>query len=1715
MKIYCPKIRGFKSPTISSWHQIRLILPVLLISCSQWAQAELIQHLDATIAASVTKDSAGKVTRWADQSGKGNHAGIGVGTVRYPSTNLSATGKAGLNFGTTRNSLTLFSSAASSSWMNQTSTNPNGADGFCILVAFKFDGLTSICDLFGNMSAINGNGMCVRFNPNGEYLIAWDDKNLAGGGKVTAGDTLVLGLNFDSSSGRWTLWDSNQRVIQTGVKDKNDFSNGNPFTLGSMLTAGNFLAGMVGEVKIFDESLSAANFQSERDSLSLKWVGAPPAIPTVEPGPGFPNEARAHTGVELCDVHPNPAYNGQPATEVRTIGMDFVNGYLVLDSRGVPTGLDNDTIQVWDISNPSAPREERDARKGMGEHMHTYSWLLPDYRVSAGGTLAFNARDPLKIVRQMPPTGVSKDYGSRSMTVFPYQYGGGSSVTIFDTRSGKVVSEIPHGFSGSPTPIGNLLIIAGIRAGERGFATYDIGDPANPKKLDSISPNDPVWEDDDPSYEYFFWKHFLVMPSEFGTGDRRDNCAFVNFKDPSNLTHVLHMPAAGNAETTTGLWGRSRYAQFQDNKMFLGSATYDMTPLLNASPARPTFIQSYPHAGEYILPLGNLFVAAPNMQQGEVNDFPLAQASQFKLRIFAHEAAPDTTGPTVAYHNPANLAVDQHVKSRVGVVIHETLNYATINSTTFRVFPAAGGPDVPGTLNHHDKDILTFTPDALLQPSTTYRVQLVAGGIKDVSGNGITGYSFDFTTAGVDLGSPIIASDLTSTPHPVPVNGTATFAVTASGGTPPFQYSWNFGDSIKTPFSSTLQTTHTYTEPGHYDVSLQIRDSSVPTQKSVTRTTRVTVSPPVPTNAVSTKGSQMVLDGANERVWTVNPDSNTVTSIHTRNLVKTSEFPVGKDPRSIAQDLSGNLWITCIDDDLLEVRSTSGSLVKSLKFRHGARPHDIVFNAGKTHAFVTLSGSGRVARIATSVSPMVVDAELAVAATPTALAFNAASNTLLVTRFISPNAQGEVRVVENITGTMSLAPVIPLALDTTSPENGVSARGLPNYLADVAIDPFNQFAYVTAKKDNILRGESSARDGKPLNHESTVRPMIAKINLSSKSEVLSARIDIDDSSQPTAMVFSPLGDYLFVALQGNNHVRVMDTFRGSLSATLPTGLAPQGLCFDAATSHLFINSLTERTVTVYDLEDALQNGLFPQSAAATISTVATETFPANILRGKQVFYNASDDRMGLDNYMSCATCHQDGDSDGRVWDFTNRDEGLRNTTSLRGRSGIGHGNVHWSGNFDEIQDFDIDMKTHNKGTGFITAGANPSLGAPNAGRDADLDALAAYVTSLGRETIEKSPHRQSNGRLTADARSGKRFFARTRTPGSGIPLNCKDCHTLSSTLTESTLGTAAPPILLRNVGTLLPTSGQRLGAVLTGIDTPTLLGVHASAPYLHDGRAADLAAVFNHFDGAATLTEPGSAHDLSPTGYNLNSTDKRQLLAYLNQIDGRGDDDFASPSLVTGFTVTASNGSVTVDWADSTAVDILEYNITRRNGTTDPETTFVVSATRSDYLDTAVSNGLTYQYRMTAVDVNDNESVFTGWVDATPNATIQPPTNTLIENWRMVHFNSTANSGNGANQFDFDKDGLVNLLEYAFGLNPTLGSSARVPAAQIIGNSCTIGFQEPVGISGITYGAEWNENLDPGGWTPIPDTGTAGQHTFSVPRGTKTKLFLRLKVTPQ
>ncbi len=124
---------------------------------------------------------------------------------------------------------------------------------------------------------------------------------------------------------------------------------------------------------------------------------------------------------------------------------------------------------------------------------------------------------------------------------------------------------------------------------------------------------------------------------------------------------------------------------------------------------------------------------------------------------------------------------------------------------------------------------------------------------------------------------------------------------------------------------------------------------------------------------------------------------------------------------------------------------------------------------------------------------------------------------------------------------------------------------------------------------------------------------------------------------------------------------------------------------------------------------------------------------------------------------------------------------------------------------------------------------------------------------------------------------------------------------------------------------------------------------------------------------------------------------------------------------------------------------------------------------------------------------------------------------TVLQDWRRTFYGTTANTGTAANHADPYFTGVPNLAVFAM-LGPTQDPAkvalGLLPQPQLVRENYVISFATPAGVSGVTYGAEWSATLQ-NDWQTIPDTGTAPQHTFSVPIGSDVQLYLRLRVTEQ
>jgi cytochrome c peroxidase len=448
---------------------------------------------------------------------------------------------------------------------------------------------------------------------------------------------------------------------------------------------------------------------------------------------------------------------------------------------------------------------------------------------------------------------------------------------------------------------------------------------------------------------------------------------------------------------------------------------------------------------------------------------------------------------------------------------------------------------------------------------------------------------------------------------------------------------------------------------------------------------------------------------------------------------------------------------------------------------------------------------------------------------------------------------GEVMVVNAASLLQQDTIVLRWSPDLASEHDG---PGVPNYLGAPVISPDGLGAWVPSKQDNILGG--GLRAGSGLSFDQTVRAVSSKIDLVAGDEVLTARIDHDNASVANYAAFGPYGVYLYTTLEGNREVAVSNVYTGIEILRFDAGRAPQGVAVSPDGNRLYVNNFMDRTVGVYDISQISKRNVLEVNEIAIVSSVTTEALTPTVLLGKQIFYDARDPRLSAGPYMSCASCHNDGGADGRTWDFTHMGEGLRTTIGLEGRSGMGHGLLHWSANFDEVQDFEGQIRNFSGGTGlmsdtdFFSGTRFHPLGDAKAGFSADLDALAAYVSSLNR--VPNSPYRNADGTFSTQGETGKLVFESE---------GCGDCHTPAS-YTDSSL----PDPTLHDIGTLTSNSGKRLGGSLNGIDTPTLLGVWSNAPYLHDGSALD-------------LTEAIAAH----AGVSLTAQELEELAVFLQELD--------------------------------------------------------------------------------------------------------------------------------------------------------------------------------------------------------------------------------------
>jgi YVTN family beta-propeller protein len=313
-------------------------------------------------------------------------------------------------------------------------------------------------------------------------------------------------------------------------------------------------------------------------------------------------------------------------------------------------------------------------------------------------------------------------------------------------------------------------------------------------------------------------------------------------------------------------------------------------------------------------------------------------------------------------------------------------------------------------------------------------------------------------------------------------------------------------------------------------------------------------------------------------------------------------------------------------------------------------------------------------------------------------------------------------------------------------------------------------------------------------------------------------------ADPSGVVASPDGKRAYVASGGADVVTVLDlewlgawltqadaaarsdavasmalSYRYVI-ARIPTGCNPRHLALSPDGRRLFVAERLEDRVLVVDT-----------TSLKPIGRIVLGDGGLNdpIRRGERVFTRA---RYTFQGQFSCRSCHPDGHVDGLSYDFDGSGIGdsLLDNRSLCGVAGTAP--FKWNGKNPTLQ--------FQCGPRFARVLMRTDPIPPR-----QLDELATFIEHLPpTRTIPWS--RVGKPLTPAEERGRKLFFAMQRPDGTPIPLalRCQTCH--------------RPPLftdrLLRSVGTKTPRDASDM------FDTPHLVGIGASAPYLHDGRARTL-----------------------------------------------------------------------------------------------------------------------------------------------------------------------------------------------------------------------------------------------------------------------------------
>jgi YVTN family beta-propeller protein len=572
-----------------------------------------------------------------------------------------------------------------------------------------------------------------------------------------------------------------------------------------------------------------------------------------------------------------------------------------------------------------------------------------------------------------------------------------------------------------------------------------------------------------------------------------------------------------------------------------------------------------------------------------------------------------------------------------------------------------------------------------------------------------------------------------------------------------------------------------------------------------------------------------------DTLYIANIDVNSVTIFNTKTKKKEAEIRVGKEPRQLALSPDEQwLYVSCMYDDRVDIISLKERKVVG-HLKTGIEPFGLVTSQDGQTLYVANYRSGTLSVF--DLEKKEKKTEIKIGDRPRALALTADGKKLYVTQYLDAKISVVDTKQNRVLKEIALAP---------SPDKAdrKKSQGIPNTLEQIVIAPDGKKAYIPHLLTNI---------DTPIHFEETVFPAISVIDLQKDKELLDERKELFEEmnvsdvhnqtmivSNPYDIAFQPDGSKAYVIMSGSEDLVVFDLQRGGNAVQILRrieGNNPRGIVISPDGKTLYVHNAMS-----HDLAIIKTGGKSPyakvKAIKGTIRLIAKDSLSPLVREGKTIFYSANSDEFAIDitgnNWMSCASCHSDGDIN-KLTLMTPK--GPRNIPSniLATKTGL----FMWDGSRDDFTDYIHTVQGEMGGMMSLDPGKPLPKDVQHM-----YDAMLAYLEDPNSFPVPKSPYRNPDGSLTAKAKEGEKLFN-----GKG---NCLSCHS-GEYFTDSSKAvdanghlTTANTNYLHDIGTANPNDKPSKGDARAHFtnprtpkqwDTPTLRGVWATAPYLHDGSA--------------------------------------------------------------------------------------------------------------------------------------------------------------------------------------------------------------------------------------------------------------------------------------